>query len=58
MIGPESGKEKVSKHEYEKQENDYEKEKAEHGITAGGYLIGRHRECGKSSPFYALRIHR
>jgi serine/threonine-protein kinase Chk2 len=53
MVGPESGKEKVTKHEYLNQENEYEKEKAEHGITAGGYLIGRHRECGQSSPAHA-----
>lgn len=47
IIGPKSGTEKVSKHEYQKQEEHYESEKAENGITAGGYLIGRHRECGK-----------
>lgn len=47
MIGPKTGTEKVSKHEYEKQEEDYENEKAEKGVSAGGYLIGRHRECGE-----------
>lgn len=47
IIGPKSGTEKASKHEYQKQEEKYEKEKAENGVTAGGYLIGRHRECGK-----------
>lgn len=47
MIGPKSGKEKVSKHEYENQEEKYEKLKVEKGVTAGGYLIGRHRECGR-----------
>jgi serine/threonine-protein kinase Chk2 len=47
MIGPKTGTEKVSKHDYVKQEDEYEQEKAEKGVTAGGYLIGRHRECGE-----------
>lgn len=47
MIGPKSGTEKVSTYEYKDQEESYEKEKAEKGVTAGGYLIGRHRECGE-----------
>ncbi|KAJ4352706.1 serine/threonine protein kinase [Ascochyta clinopodiicola] len=47
IVGPKSGTEKVAKHEYEKQEEEYEKQKAEKGVTAGGYLIGRHRECDR-----------
>lgn len=47
IVGPKSGTEKVSKHEYKDQEEHYEKEKAQKGVTAGGYLIGRHRECGE-----------
>jgi serine/threonine-protein kinase Chk2 len=47
IVGPTSGTDKVPKHEYEKQEEHYEKEKAEKGVTSGGYLIGRHRECGR-----------
>lgn len=30
-----------------KQEEEYEQAKAEQGTPAGGYLIGRHPECGK-----------
>ena len=41
-----SGKERVSKREYRKQEEDYEQRKVTEGYTAGGYLIGRHPECG------------
>jgi serine/threonine-protein kinase Chk2 len=48
-VGPKTGTDKVAKHTYNNQEESYEKEKAEHGVTSGGYLIGRHRECGKSS---------
>ncbi|KAJ4339115.1 serine/threonine protein kinase [Didymella glomerata] len=47
IVGPKSGTEKVETHEYEKQEENYEKEKQEKGVTAGGYLIGRHRECDR-----------
>ncbi|KAH9867384.1 hypothetical protein IAQ61_007976 [Plenodomus lingam] len=36
-----------SKDEYKGQEDKYEKEKAEKGVPAGGYLIGRHRECDR-----------
>ena len=32
---------------YRKQEVDYEAGKVVHGWPAGGYLIGRHIECGK-----------
>jgi serine/threonine-protein kinase Chk2 len=49
IVGPRTGNDKVGRHTYERQEEFYEKEKAEKGVTAGGYLIGRHRECGKSS---------
>lgn len=38
---------KQPKEEYKKQEEDYEKDKAEKGVPAGGYLIGRHRECDR-----------
>ena len=48
MVGRTSGREKVSKKTFEKQEEKYEKEKANHGVTSGGYLIGRHPECGES----------
>lgn len=41
-------KRKPSKGEYKGQEENYENEKSENGVPAGGYLIGRHRECGKS----------
>lgn len=41
------GKSKTSKREYVNQENEYEDEKAKKGIPAGGYLIGRHPECGR-----------
>jgi serine/threonine-protein kinase Chk2 len=47
MVGRTSGRDKVSKKTFQKQEEDYEKEKVEHGVTAGGYLIGRHPECGE-----------
>lgn len=30
-----------------KSEEDYEKTKVKRGFPAGGYLIGRHPECGK-----------
>lgn len=46
-VGRTSGKETVPAGEYKKQEEGYEKEKAEHGVNTGGYLIGRHPECGK-----------
>jgi serine/threonine-protein kinase CHEK2 len=47
QVGQTSGKEHVSRETYERQEENYEKEKQENGVTAGGYLIGRHPECGK-----------
>ena len=49
IVGKSSGKHQVAKDEYQQQEDNYEKEKAEKGVPAGGYLIGRHPECGKSS---------
>ena len=51
LLGKTSSKDKVSKREYKTNEETYEREKQEHGIPAGGYLIGRHRECG------TLRLH-
>lgn len=39
------GKQKVKKFEYEKQEAMFEQTKID-GSAAGGYLIGRHPECG------------
>jgi serine/threonine-protein kinase CHEK2 len=47
IVGRTSGQDKVSKHTYEKQEEDYEKNKIENGVTSGGYLLGRHPECGR-----------
>jgi serine/threonine-protein kinase Chk2 len=47
MVGKTNGREKTSRGEYKNQEEEYEKEKEENGVPAGGYLIGRHRECGK-----------
>lgn len=40
-------KRKPAKGEYKAQEETYETEKQENGVPAGGYLIGRHRECGE-----------
>ena len=48
-VGKTTGREKVGRYEYSRQEADYEKEKVEDGVTSGGYLIGRHPECGKCS---------
>ncbi|KAF2832194.1 Pkinase-domain-containing protein [Ophiobolus disseminans] len=47
MVGRTNGREKVPQGEYKRQEEEYEKEKQENGLTAGGYLIGRHRECDR-----------
>ena len=49
IVGRTSGKNKVAKKEYEEQEEEYEDQKAKNGVTAGGYLIGRHPECGKTN---------
>ena len=46
LVGKTNGKDTVSKGEYKGQEENYENEKQERGVPAGGYLIGRHRECG------------
>jgi serine/threonine-protein kinase Chk2 len=46
MVGRTNGRENVRRDEYKAQEEEYEHEKQENGVTAGGYLIGRHRECG------------
>lgn len=43
-----SGSRKVSKN-LVKEELDYEKNKRTMGFPGGGYLIGRHPECGKYS---------
>ena len=43
------GKQQVGKMEYVEQEEKYEKAKRERGTPAGGYLIGRHPECGTST---------
>jgi serine/threonine-protein kinase Chk2 len=47
MVGRTNGREQVPRDEYRAQEEKYEQEKQDNGVTAGGYLIGRHRECGK-----------
>lgn len=36
---------------YKKQEEQYEESKQAQGFPSGGYLIGRHPECGKSWQF-------
>jgi serine/threonine-protein kinase Chk2 len=46
-IGRTTGTEKVNPKEYKNQEEEYEQAKADGGVVAGGYLIGRHPECGK-----------
>jgi serine/threonine-protein kinase CHEK2 len=38
--------------DYEKEEEAYEQTKLQ-GIASGGYLIGRHPECGKCSRSYS-----
>lgn len=55
-VGTTSGKERVAKNKYKKQEEGYEQEKIEHGVTAGGYLIGRHPECGECNPPLSLNF--
>ncbi|CAA9964611.1 hypothetical protein CFE70_008359 [Pyrenophora teres f. teres 0-1] len=47
LVGKTDGKQSVTKGEYKGQEEKYEKEKQERGVPAGGYLIGRHRECDR-----------
>ncbi|KAG9874562.1 lanosterol 14-alpha-demethylase, partial [Aureobasidium melanogenum] len=46
-VGRTDGKSAVSRDEYLNQEESYEKEKADKGVPAGGYLIGRHPECDR-----------
>ncbi|CAD0020318.1 unnamed protein product [Aureobasidium pullulans] len=46
-VGRTDGKSAVPRDEYLNQEESYEKEKADKGVPAGGYLIGRHPECGQ-----------
>ena len=47
-VGQTSGKRRVPEGEYKEQEEEYEQDKMEKGVPAGGYLIGRHPECGQS----------
>ncbi|CAI6341677.1 unnamed protein product [Periconia digitata] len=56
-IGSTSGREKVDPKTFKKEEETYESEKADHGVTSGGYLIGRHPECDRqlSSPTVSNR---
>lgn len=42
-----NGRGHVQKDTFEKEEQEYEKAKAEDGVPAGGFLIGRHPECGE-----------
>lgn len=53
-VGKTDGKHKVNPSTYKAQEEGYEKEKAEKGLPAGGYLIGRHPECGMCRVLLAL----
>lgn len=41
-----TGKMSIQKGALQEQEEEYEEEKAKDGVPAGGYLIGRHPECG------------
>lgn len=45
LVGKAKGR--TSRGEYKDQEEHYEDAKQENGVPAGGYLIGRHRECGR-----------
>ena len=44
--GKTDGKTKVQRNEYEEREEEYEEKKVK-GVPSGGYLIGRHPECGE-----------
>jgi serine/threonine-protein kinase Chk2 len=57
-VGKTNGIDKVDKEEFKAQEEQYENEKQEHGLPAGGYLVGRHRECGKSWQRMHSTLHR
>lgn len=52
IVGRTDGKSSVPRDEYLKQEESYEKEKSNKGVPAGGYLIGRHPECGMLVRFH------
>ncbi|KAF2112476.1 kinase-like domain-containing protein [Lophiotrema nucula] len=56
-VGRTTGKERVAKDKYSKEEERYEERKVNEGVTAGGYLIGRHPECDRviSSPTVSNR---
>ena len=43
------GKGSHQKYDYVKEEATYEETKLQLGFPAGGYLIGRHQECGMTS---------
>ena len=48
-FGKDTGKRQTgNSKDFEKEEEAYENTKLK-GIASGGYLIGRHPECGKSS---------
>ena len=46
-IGVPDGRTKVSKKHWQKKEEQYEEKKCDRGVTAEGYLIGRHPECDR-----------
>jgi len=41
------GRHQVSADQYIQEEGSIEQEKVSKGVPAGGYLIGRHNECGR-----------
>lgn len=45
-LDPLDGRKRVGKDQYLKEEDEYEKQKTSKRVPAGGYLIGRHPECG------------
>ncbi|KAJ9660125.1 serine/threonine protein kinase [Coniosporium apollinis] len=57
MLGAASGKQRVGRKTYQEQEWEYEKQKQLNGVSAGGYLIGRHPECDRiiNSPVVSNR---
>lgn len=46
-VGNVSGRDRLGKDALKNQEEKYEGEKANWGTPAGGYLLGRHGECGE-----------
>ena len=46
-LGNADGRQRVSKKHWGKKEEEYEEKKRTNGITAEGYLIGRHPECDR-----------